>query len=52
MKQMVGHGLLEIEPRKTSDIIIKAGKLIEKSFNSYRFPLEEQSGEDADIKGG
>ncbi|CDX01534.1 Winged helix-turn-helix transcription repressor, HrcA DNA-binding domain [Desulfitobacterium hafniense] len=48
-KQMVGLGLLEIEPRKTGNIIKKGCKTIEKSFNFYRFPLEEQSDEDADI---
>ncbi|QUH25204.1 hypothetical protein [Serpentinicella alkaliphila] len=48
-KQMVSLGLLEIEPRKTGNIIKKGGKTIEKSFNFYRFPLEEQSDEDADI---
>ncbi|MBC2581778.1 MarR family transcriptional regulator [Clostridium sp. DJ247] len=50
-KQMVGLGLLEIEPRKTGNIAKKGGKTVEKSFNFYRFPLEEQSDEDADIEG-
>lgn len=49
VKQMVGLGLLEVELRKTGNTIKKGGKIIEKSFNFYRFPLEEQSDEDADI---
>lgn len=48
-KQMVGLGLLEVELRKTGNTIKKGGKIIEKSFNFYRFPLEEQSDEDAGI---
>lgn len=51
-QQMVGHGILEIELRKTGNIAKKGGKTVEKSFNFYRFPLEEQSDEDADIEGG
>lgn len=50
-KQMVGLGLLEVELRKTGNTIKKGGKIIEKAFNFYRFPLEEQSDEDADNEG-
>lgn len=48
-QQMVSHGILEIEPRKTGNIAKKGGKTVEKSFNFYRYPLEEQSDEDASI---
>jgi hypothetical protein len=48
---MVSFGLLEIEPRKTGNIAKRNGITVEKSFNFYRFPLEEQSDEDADIEG-
>lgn len=50
-KHMVGIGLLEVELRKTGNTIKKGGKTIEKSFNFYRFPLEERSDEDADNEG-
>lgn len=47
--QMVADGILEIETRKTGNIIKKGGKTIEKSFNFYHFPLEQQNDEDTDI---
>lgn len=47
--QMVGHGLLEIEVRKTGNFIKKGVKIIEKTFNFYHYPLEALSDEDASI---
>ena len=47
--QMVGHGLLEIELRKTGNYIKKGVKIIEKTFNFYHYPLEALSDEDASI---
>lgn len=48
-QQMVGHGILEIELRKTGNFIKKGAKTIEKTFNFYQYPLEVQSDEDAGI---
>lgn len=41
-KQMVANGLIIVEARKTGEIIKKGEKTIEKTFNYYHFPLENE----------